>query len=72
MLTPLETEMARKNGWVLVETLDAKTGRYSVQPYSTGSWVSPADLIKHISLLAQAGDKLAVRILQTIMESHKS
>ena len=64
------TKQALQVGWDLRWTYDLESEKWSLQPYSVGPWMRPADLINVITLRANAGDQLARRVLQTITESH--
>lgn len=70
MLTKDEEVAIKERGWQLCWTHDLATQRTSLQPYSTGEWIGPSTLIPYITSLAQRGDTLARKVLQTIMETH--
>lgn len=70
MLTTKDKQTMEDAGWVLRETYDDETGKFSLQLYSTRGAKSPRALLTEITHAAKAGNSLSQRVLQTIMKSY--
>lgn len=71
MLTPEETELAKKNGWVLCDVYDEKTKRWAVQvlPTKDNPVKSATALFTVLLTRGAAGDALASKMVNLVMAS---